>query len=263
MPSIRIVTSVYKDHAILNEWINNIDIPITVYVKDDNIKKNESHNVDDRYIHIPNYGRCDYAFLYHIIHNYDKLDDRIIFTKVNWKYTGLDLFRLLNLSKKYDFVESGSYQILQYHKKDRWINDGSPIFFNVHNIFDDPEAYKLYNEMLPNMEPPEIFAGWGHYPCFCVSKELILRHPKSIYEALLKKFHPEETTVSKTALAEYNVCYNKNFNAFNDINTYDGSVLILGIWLHDLFGRLWPLFFTHNIDSLYKIAPRIEIEHIQ
>jgi hypothetical protein len=254
MAPLRIVTSVYKDEHILNEWINNVNVPVIVYVKDDKLAKGLSEPVDDRFIKLCNYGRCDYAFIYHIVQNYDNLDDKIIFTKVNWSHTHLNLFKVVEMADKYDYLESGAFQILQYHDKDRWIRDGMPDQFNIHKIFDDPEAVLLYNEMLPNVKPPDVFMGWGHYPCFCVSKELIQRHPKSIYEALLKKFYPEDTTMSKERIANYNIEYNKNFKKTTDVNTHDGCALIIGCWLHDLFGRLYPLFFTHNAGSQFKCA---------
>ena len=69
--SREIITAYYNDLHRL-DWKNIIgNSKLTVYHKNDQLKIGEF--IDGDYIEIPNYGRCDYAFLWHIIQNYDNL----------------------------------------------------------------------------------------------------------------------------------------------------------------------------------------------
>jgi Protein of unknown function (DUF3431) len=242
MCSIRIVTSVYKDLDILNEWINNLNVPSTVYVKDDALQKNESIIINDKYIRLCNYGRCDYAFLYHIIKNYDCLDDRIIFTKANWHYTGLNLYKIIATAQLYDFVESGCGRKWQFWKpqKDLVIHNNIELMYTSEPDHYAESAMDLYKTVFGEIEPPDMVEGWGHFPCFCVSKKLILRHPKSVYEKLLMKFYPESGCVDMEKVAKHP----------GNLNTYDKLVEDLGKLQHDRFGRFWYILFTHNLGSL-------------
>ena len=255
MAPLRIVTSTYRDEHILNLWINNIgDIPATVYVKDDNLNKTQSIRIDEKYVRICNYGRCDYAFLYYIIENYDELDDIIIFTKANWMMSGLNLADVLNNCQKYDFFESGALRKYQY-----WIEeDKNKSNFAAHEIersyyidndyySHDIQAYRLFKDVFGDIKPPSCIVGWGHFPCFSVSKRLIHRHPKSVYEKLISKFYPECITIDQEKLSKHP----------DNLNTYQKLVEDIGKYLHDYLGRFWYILFTYNIPlENYKVENR-------
>jgi hypothetical protein len=66
---------------------------------------------------------------------------------------------------------------------------------------------------------------WGHGPMFSASKELIRRHPKSVYEYLMETYHSP---------------YNRKDEKWNVNPT------------HDLFGRFWKVLFTHNTTARVK-----------
>jgi len=96
---------------------------------------------------------------------------------------------------KYDYLESGTTLRYQY-----WINKSSEYFcheaiFNGEHHYGETNLI-WYDEIFPNIEKPHVIYGWGHGPCFSVSKELIRRHPISVYVNLLNKFHPETPTWS-------------------------------------------------------------------
>ena len=74
------------------------------------MEKGEERVTDEHNIEIPNYGRCDYAFLYHIVKNYEQLDDYTIFTKINWQDQGIPIQHLLENVFKYDFIWEGVHR---------------------------------------------------------------------------------------------------------------------------------------------------------
>jgi hypothetical protein len=93
-----------------------------------------------------------------------------------------------------------------------------------------------YNVVFPEPTPsPGTKKGWGHGPCFSVSKRLILRHPKSVYEYLLGRFYPESGSFSL------------DFEKYH-FPTYDDLVKDVGVIYHNEFCRFYTLLFTHNLD---------------
>ena len=66
--SIHVITSTYKDEDKLL-WLNGLDnrFIYTVYRKDDNLLSGQENRISNNLIEIPNVGKCDYSFLYHII----------------------------------------------------------------------------------------------------------------------------------------------------------------------------------------------------
>ena len=75
--NIEIVVSRYNEDL---EWINKPPFnmyPVTVYNKgvNNNFHVRSPHTV----IQLDNVGRCDHTYLYHIVHNYDKLADITVF----------------------------------------------------------------------------------------------------------------------------------------------------------------------------------------
>jgi hypothetical protein len=236
---MKIITATYKDKHKLDSWIPNIierNIDYIIYEKDDNLQLGESIVVDKNNIKIPNYGRCDYAFLYHIIHNYDNLDDRNIFVKSHWADHRLDLYYIINNASKYDWMEPGTDRIHQY-----WTNKQSQllwpseIIYNSKHIFAQT-CYDWYFEIFPNIDPPEIVHGWGQFPCFSVSKRLIHRHPKEVYIKLLNKFHVESNSWDTVEASKY-------------YNTIEKQIIDVGKHYHDQFGRFYQLLFTHNLND--------------
>lgn len=74
---ITIVISRYNENL---EWLNDekyIRYPITIYNKGTNDDFYKPPNL--KIVNIPNVGVCDHTYLYHIIHNYDNLENVTIF----------------------------------------------------------------------------------------------------------------------------------------------------------------------------------------
>ena len=237
---LRVVTASYKDAALLQTWIPKLNVPYLIYHKDDQLSKNEERKVDDSNIFIPNYGRCDYAFLYHIIQNYDQLDDVTLFVKNNWEMYGINLWGHVNNCTNYDYMESGTLIRYQYWKDLPANVPRHELLYSNKHLFTET-AFDWYHQIFPGIEPPHIVVGWGHGPCFSVSRELIRRHPKSVYVRLLEKFYPESGSWNIEIGNKY---FPDPIKQLEDVGKH----------YHDCFQRFWFLLFTHNTDpAKFKI----------
>ncbi len=260
MKTKQVVTSFHTDKHKLT-WLNDIkDYVPVIYQKNDQLKTDE-HFIQDGYIHIPNHGRCDYAFLWHIIHNYNNLADITIFTKVNWKDNGINFSNLINNAEKYDYSEAGEYA--EYHVwidksvtlksiphkgKHTSINDVSNPEKDNSHIFEADQTVDYYKHIFKNTPLPMSQLIWGHGPCFAVSSRLIHNHPVEIYEWLLNRFHIESNSWNnKKAKEVWKDKYSEDILQKEILSA-------IGHHYHNTLLRFWRILFTHNIDhSTYKI----------
>ena len=235
--SFRVITSSYTDKELLSTWIPSLEtnrIAFTIYHKVDSLERGEEKIINEHNICIPNYGRCDYAFLYHIVKNYDNLDDVTMFVKNNWGYESIDIWNHIQKSKNVDFIESGNHIKFQY-----WTDEHAdyPRDEEIHKCFHifAQTPIHWYNEIFPGIAPPNVIIGWGMGPCFSVSKKLIHRHPKEIYQHLLEKFYPESGSWN---IEKANTIYINMKEQLEDVGKH----------YHDCFQRFWRVLFTHNVD---------------
>jgi len=184
-----IVTSVYQDsYQHVYDFARKHQLKLIVYEKD----KTETIHSDITRIGIPNIGRCDYSFLYYIVTHYHDLPNKILFTKANFKDQDIQLEHALNTK---NFMLIGKH--LKYGVFHKDVDTSS---LPVHS--DDIERlYEGHPDDIPSLftvdfynmvyEKPfvDYVVQFGHGPCFCVSKKLILQHPLSVYEKLLDTFH--------------------------------------------------------------------------
>jgi len=232
--SIKIITSVYNDQHKLNKWIGNIKnakIDYIVYKKSDNLKIGEMNKISDTSVEIPNIGRCDYSFLYHIIQNYHELASTNIFVKCNWYENSIPFWDLLSKCSQYDYMQVGTHlEIVNWDD----FSTGDGLCENKN---------KWLMEIFPNNYTNlGMIPGWGHGPSFSVSRELIHRHEKSIYEHMLNKFHESSNSFSRD--------YRKyNYKTYNDL------LMDVGIIYHNELLRFYRIFFTHDLpkDGKYNI----------
>jgi hypothetical protein len=240
MCNIRVVTACYNDEKKLL-WIPELlhrNISYVIYRKNDNINYlDDTHKTfesDLKYqcIEIPNIGRCDYAFIRHVIVNYDNLDDITVFVKSNWHEYSIPFWDLIDNCINYDYINMGTHPENPYDYSDNFSHniDGKSIDSRTtwYNELFDSEIAKSNNIRVS-----------GHGPCFSVSRKLILRHPKSVYEYLL-----ERLTIP------YKI--------------YDDKKLIneIGVIYHNELQRFYSVLFTYNlIDNEYAIYSNNDISH--
>jgi len=268
---VDIITSYYQDGNKLAFWSDRCydnlstgsDLKFHIYRKDDSLVLKHPPYDQENEIVIPNIGRCDYAFLLHIIRNYDNLSDVNVFTKVNWMDQGNDFFGLLRECQKYDFADAGDTAELQiwdtnildsgYQKY--LIDSGLSVKTPTQTIdyrdnknagvylhpFNSDCLQDWYSEIFRSVDPPKIFWSWCHGPCFSVSRDLIRRHPKSVYEYLLSRFIPESNSWN-TELGKDVMSRILNRHASEEEVMED-----VGKHYHDNLLRFWRVLFTHNI----------------
>jgi hypothetical protein len=136
-------------------------------------------------INLPNVGRESHTYLYHIIHNYDVLDDITIFTQGTYSdhcEMSVDKFRdvFSNIdaySKNYmDSTCWGGYRRYYNFKIKYWTAE----------VKNEDKEYGPWFESVFNQpfnDSTIVYRGG----IFSVSKSTILKRPKSFYEMLLKE----------------------------------------------------------------------------
>lgn len=242
-----IVTSVYKDsYKNVLDFANRYNLDLLVYNKNDNLKKGEEilrNNTSKlTLIDIPNFGRCDYAFLYYIITNYDNLPDKILFTKANYLDQNIELhhvmsnnnFMLVGKHIKYGVLNKNFDKSILLNKGIH--NDDIEELFHSKSSNIDPcfQSYltnDFYNMVYDSNKtlPDDYVIQFGHGPCFSVTKELILKHTKETYNKLLDTFYPNNGHWSK-------------WDGHTDEDTY----FHVGKRYHDNLMRFWMLLFVQD-----------------
>lgn len=153
-------------------------------------------------IRLPNVGMCNHTYLYHIINNYDKLDNLTLFVAGscmddNKRYiTNLTFDRMTSktnsafvvsrvndvLKDLYDFTLD-NYKVR--NSQNTTLNDSSELVKCKIRPFG--KFYEHYFEKLH-------ISGINYYSIFGVSKEHILHQPKALYENLIQHVNKDINT---------------------------------------------------------------------
>ena len=245
------------DIGILRQFSEKYDLKLHVYSKNPNMPLDAPENIiiDEpkyRLIEIPDIGRCDYAFIYHIVRNYDSLPEHLYFTKSNINdRILLDDVNHILFDYKYHFLNIGLHVKLQVYGDAPDFTGLPPLY--PEDIENHCLSYKKnfecgtvraygfmdFFEMVFGCEnkPPNtmVGVGFGHGPCFRVSRELILRHPKTVYEKLLDTFYPNRG----------------HWDAAPDISIEE-QLDTIGKLYHDSLLRFWTLLFTYGTILEYE-----------
>jgi hypothetical protein len=190
--NVEIVVSRYNESL---SWLN--DYPFNqfeyiVYNKGDNdnfVKTNVKEIV-----RLPNVGRCDHTYLYHIVANYDKLSNIVVFFpgSVNMSHKLVKAHKILNniIASNYE----KAFFVGSYHnsiKNDLYhftIDKYQCSYSENYNKNNESRLYKCrirpfgnwYNYFFGNT-----VAHWVTYGgLFCVDKRDIIQHPIERYENL-------------------------------------------------------------------------------
>jgi Protein of unknown function (DUF3431) len=249
MQSVHLITSTYKDRHELDSWLpiviqnyntQDCELDYTIYEKVDGFEFNQYKKKDEHEIYLSNFGRCDYAFLFHIVKNYDNLANFTVFTKSN----RIELTRIQDIVTNchfYDFCESGGVNKQQFHDPRNASNANLYPSHLVERCY--LPGNHVYEAQVTKDWIQEIFGDDlpGHYegftvgpPCFAVAKNIILRHPKHVYEFLLHKFHPSSNSWNVKKASEL---------------MGDKSLEDVGKHFHDCFTRFWKPFFLHKVEN--------------
>lgn len=154
---------------------------------------------------LPNEGRCDHTYLYHIIHHYDTLADVTIFTKgssdlqrerAKLHFITKKVFETKNTVFSVDrmatYINVSMHEFkMDYYTSSHAQNRNS----GVMNIFKskmkpaEPRPFgKWYDKYFPGVKVLDV----SYAAVMAVSRAHIHQHPKSYYEAFIKQLegHP-------------------------------------------------------------------------
>jgi hypothetical protein len=164
-------------------WIHN-EIQeydkIYIYVKNKqriNKLKNEFTHTKINIILLENIGSCDHVYLYHIINNYDSLEDTITFCKGTY----------INKINKYTYTKKTSNNnALKSFKLNNW-----NFTYNTHSKYYKSEFNNLEEYLLSIFSKKNVdklfsystYVLFGGY--FTVTKDNIRRYNKNVYNKLI------------------------------------------------------------------------------
>jgi len=139
-------------------------------------------------ISLPNLGREGHTYIYHILSNYENLDDYTVFLQGNPFDHSQDLFYKLKefeeLQNKPDFFHLCKEILMDdgKGKPNHWVD--IPVSYYYNDLFKIPRTEFIY----------------GSGAQFIVSKERILSRPKSFYSNIMKHL---ETHINPTSVYCY------------------------------------------------------------
>lgn len=190
--SARIVVSRFNEDISWLPWNDN-RFNITVYNKGSTYIPNS--------IKLPNVGSCDYTYLYHIINNYDHLDDITIFCSgsTNLHERKRKMFDKIISTKLSNTMFIGNYDSISVHDNftiDEWVTSS-----DINKI--EGESYKLTpcsirpfgawrKEIIGERDAN--FATYGGI--FAIHKNHIQQYPKSLYEKIISYVDKDKFTES-------------------------------------------------------------------
>lgn len=277
MKKINLVMSTYNDEHLFNYFRHMVDYENTeifFYKKNDELKVGEKINRNG-FIEIPNHGSCDYAFLMHIVDNYDNLSDYTIFTKLNWDFNnGHEVFRYCT---HYDFFQLGHYEVSQIYYDSKRHQDPSKFKFTYDNV--DVHDMQLIRERRGNDYDyagnadnksdwfKMLFGEPEHMtevrtnaigPCFSVSRELIRRHSKETYEYFLRMLEPFNSWSREKA----KYFWHEQLANGEDTYSVEFQNYRLARYYHDELARFWTALFTFGMDrNKYSSNKPLERTH--
>ena len=164
----------------------------TVYNKGDNddfIKDNVK-----KIINLPNVGKCDHTYLYHIIYNYDNLSDIVVFLpgSIDLKYKKRVAKKLLKEIEKRNtaiFISLNETNIKKLYYNFKMDNYRTRHYSNIRK---NSEKVLKKSSIRPfGLWFESIFGNLRidcliYYGIFSIHKDDIKQHPRSRYEMLIK-----------------------------------------------------------------------------
>jgi hypothetical protein len=151
-------------------------------LKYNRIVYNKGQHIDESYIRLPNIGREAQTYLYHIVHNYDSLDDYTIFLQ------GHPFDHTPNLIEKLEDYK-------RYDKLPDFMHISTTILPTTSERDPNHEVIPMkdYYEYLFGNTPRKDFV-FGAGAQFLVSREMIQSIPLHVYQSLLTKLENDTRT---------------------------------------------------------------------
>ena len=198
----QLIVAQYKESI---DWMDEFDLSnfdVTIYMK----YYKQPVTSEYRCIPLQNVGRECNTYLHHIIEHYDHLPEIVLFTAAGLlenkdKYNKFKhVYKDIHLASKRGIVAvTTSSNNISNFTKNNWQGTTSINYIDRHEYDDSscntcliPASIRPYGEWAKHFlhinidkTKPTIWSASG---IFAVSKESILRYPKSLYEKLLQEF---------------------------------------------------------------------------
>jgi hypothetical protein len=195
MNNVRIIISRYNENLNWLEETPFNEFQYIVYNKGDNDDFNKKNVID--VIHLPNIGKCDHTYLYHIVHNFDNLSNILVFfpgsLEINGKkskaITILDRIKKNNYNRAV-FVGEYSRNILSEFGNftlDSWTTSFSQNSEKNNECALYPANIRPFGKWYLHNFGNININYYTFQGIFSVDKKDILQHPKYRYEKLLQQ----------------------------------------------------------------------------
>lgn len=201
---------------LLYPFINKENTTIFIYNKGDDIPLGIPNNAKNiKIVKIPNLGWDSYAFLFHIINNYDNLPDYIynLHASASFLESKYIIFiDLLNNNNKH-YYGGGLIECSLDFKLDNWT--ATYELNKINNTFTLSTIRPLKNWLLSKINsipenaltiPNHIIHSWSGM--FYVHKSRILLYPKSFYQEILKEISVWQSEVNHYLERSWHIFYN-------------------------------------------------------
>ncbi len=200
-----IIIARYKEDIsyLLNDEFN--DYNIIIYNKGDNIKNEKIIN-KCKIIQLPNVGKCDHTYLYHIIQNYNNLPNVTIFLPASFYYMEQKKTNASKVMNKVKETNNSAFPVINYNRP---VKKNKNLYNYVEKMyvtrFKDNQDNKYSKTVLSPIRP---YGKWfeHHFPnndcpyvtymgIFAISKEDIHKNSIEKYRELIsyvdKDLNPE------------------------------------------------------------------------
>lgn len=164
---MKLVVARYNENLA---WLDALEFPAIVYNKGENI---QTYRKDIEIVKLPNVGREQYTFYYHIYHNYDNLDDYNVFLQGDpFPHVWGEVLEGLSPN---DFEAIGWMKVdaLDHAKR-----------FDLKVPIEKAVAFLE----LPSFDWNYQFTAGGQ---FMASKEVLQKYPKSFYKNILDMWNSD------------------------------------------------------------------------
>lgn len=153
---------------------------------------------------LPNVGMCNHTYLYHIIKNYDNLDDLTLFTTGSCICTDVNKIKVTNETiEKMTTTNDSVFCILPINNSIDNIYNFTLETYAASTVQNNPEKMcydlvpctirpfgKFYETYFSNI----VTTGINYFSIFGVSKKHILNAPKKLYEDLIEHINKDTHT---------------------------------------------------------------------
>ena len=194
--NIDIIVSRYNEDLkwMLEEPFN--EFKYIVYNKSDNDDFEKTHVKE--IINVPNLGRCDHTYLYHIVENYNNLNNVVVFFPGSLnlgikKKIAIDLLNRIKNNNGNSAVFVGRLlkngvldEFKNFHLENWSSSDHNNIVKNNESILHPANIRPFGKWFLHNFGNIKVYIS-NYYGIFSVDKKDIIQHRKYRYEKLVKQ----------------------------------------------------------------------------